>query len=144
MKQHIISFTIDCLVATISIIVAKTTPQTSRKPPKLGPLLGRNVALRRKALALTQAQLAERLGVETETISRMERGTNFPSLQRLASLSEALETSVAELLSQSVSNRSDQALMIERWLLTLTAHERRFVVESVRQLCEHFAGTRRR
>ena len=72
--------------------------------------------MRRKALALTQLQLAERLGVETETISRLERGTNLPSLQRLASLSEVLETSVAELLSQSVNNRSDQALMIERWL----------------------------
>lgn len=124
--------------------MAKTTPQTNRTPPELGALLGRNVSSRRKALALTQAQLAERLGVETETISRLERGTNLPSLQRLASLSEVLETSVAELLSQSVSNRSDQALMIERWLLTLTARERRFVVESVRQLCEHFTETRRR
>ncbi len=100
--------------------------------------------MRRKALALTQLQLAERLGVETETISRLERGTNLPSLQRLASLSEELETSVADLLSQSVSNRSDQALMIERWLVTLTVRERRFVVESIRQLCEYIAEIRRR
>jgi len=100
--------------------------------------------MRRKALALTQWQLAERLGVETETISRLERGTNLPSLQRLASLSEALETSVADLLSQSVSNRSDQALMIERWLVTLTTRERRFVVESIRKLCEYIAEIRRR
>jgi transcriptional regulator with XRE-family HTH domain len=100
--------------------------------------------MRRKALALTQLQLAERLGVETETISRLERGTNLPSLQRLASLSEVLETSVAELLSQSVSNRSDQALMIERWLVTLTVRERRFVVDSIRQLCEYITEIRRR
>ena len=106
----------NCLIATITVIVAKTTPPTSSSRPEIGPLLGKNVAMRRKALALTQLQLAERLGVETETISRLERGTNLPSLQRLASLSEVLETSVAELLSQSVNNRSDQALMIERWL----------------------------
>ena len=124
--------------------MAETTTQITRKPPELGLLLGRNVASRRKALALTQAQQAERAGVETETISRLERGTNLPSLQRLASLNETLEISVAQLLSQSVAKRSNQALMIERWLLTLTARDRRFVVESVRQLCEHFAETRRR
>ncbi len=134
----------NCLIATITIIVAKTTTPPSRSRPEIGPLLGKNVAMRRKALALTQWQLAERLGVETETISRLERGTNLPSLQRLASLSEALETSVADLLSQSVSNRSDQALMIERWLVTLTTRERRFVVESIRQLCEYIAEIRRR
>jgi transcriptional regulator with XRE-family HTH domain len=129
-----------CLVATIWVIVAKTKSQAKRGSQELGPLLGKNVSLRRKTLGLTQAQLAERLGVETETISRVERGTNLISLQRLASLSEVLETSVAELLSQSVSNRSDQALMIEQWLLNLTPRERGFVVESVRQLCEHFAA----
>lgn len=131
-------------MATITITVAKTTPPTSPSRPEIGPLLGKNVAMRRKAMALTQLQLAERLGVETETISRLERGTNLPSLQRLASLSEVLETSVAELLSQSVSNRSDQALMIERWLVALTARERRFVVDSIRQLCEYIAEIRRR
>lgn len=134
----------NCLIATITVIVAKTTTPAGRSRLEIGPLLGKNVAMRRKALALTQLQLAERLGVETETISRLERGTNLPSLQRLASLSEELETSVADLLSQSVSNRSDQALMIERWLVDLTARERRFVVESIRQLCEYIAEIRRR
>lgn len=131
-------------MATITVIVAKTTPPPSPSRPEIGPLLGKNVAMRRKALALTQLQLAERLGVETETISRLERGTNLPSLQRLASLSEALEIPVADLLSQSVSTRSDQALMIERWLVPLTTRERRFVVESIRQLCDYIAEIRRR
>jgi transcriptional regulator with XRE-family HTH domain len=134
----------NCLIATIIVIVAKTTTPPGRPRLEIGLLLGKNVATRRKALALTQLQLAERLGVETETISRLERGTNLPSLQRLASLSEELETSVADLLSQSVSNRSDQALMIERWLVPLTARERRFVVESIRQLCEYITEIRRR
>lgn len=120
--------------------MAKTKPQAKRGSQELGPLLGKNVALRRKALGLTQAQLAEHLGVETETISRVERGTNLISLKRLASLSEVLETSVAELLSQSVSNRSDQALMIEHWLQPLSSRSRGHVVESVRQLCEHLAA----
>jgi transcriptional regulator with XRE-family HTH domain len=132
-----------CLVATIWIIVANNKPQSRSSVEKIGPLLGKNIAARRKKLALTQEQVAERLGVEPITISRFECGSNLPSLQRLASLSEVLETSVAELLSQSVSNRSDQALMIEQWLLKLTPRERGFVVESVRQLSEHFAAASR-
>jgi transcriptional regulator with XRE-family HTH domain len=103
-------------------------------------LLGRNIAQRRKSLALTQNQLAERLGVETETISRFECGVSLPSLRRLTSLSEVLETSVTELLSQAISNRSDQALMIEHWLQDLSPHNRGYVVESVRQLCEHLSA----
>lgn len=136
-------FNICCLVATIWIIVANDKPQSRSNAEEIGPLLGRNIAARRKTLALTQDQVAERLGVEPITISRFECGTNLPSLKRLASLSLVLETSVAELLSQSVSNRSDQALMIEHWLLNLTPRERGFVVELIRQLCEHFAAPKR-
>jgi transcriptional regulator with XRE-family HTH domain len=106
--------------------VANNKPQTKISAEEIGPLLGRNIAAR--------------LGVEPMTISRFECGVSLPSLKRLASLSVVLETSVAELLSRSVSNRSDQALLIEHWLLNLTPRERGFVVESVRQLCEHFAA----
>ena len=125
-------------------MVAKNKPQSRSSAEEIGPLLGRNIAARRKTLALTQDQVAERLGVEPITISRFECGTNLPSLQRLASLSEVLETSVAELLSQSVSNRSDQALMIEHWLQALSPRSRGHVVESVRQLCEHLAAIERK
>jgi transcriptional regulator with XRE-family HTH domain len=120
--------------------VAKTKLQTKLDDQALGVLLGRNIAQRRKSLALTQNQLAERLGVETETISRFECGVSLPSLRRLTSLSEVLETSVTELLSQAISNRSDQALMIEHWLQDLSPHSRGYVVESVRQLCEHLSA----
>lgn len=133
-----------CLVATIWVIVATSKLRKKYGVEGIGPLLGRNIAARRKKLALTQDQVAERLGVEPITISRFECGTNLPSLQRLESLSLVLETSVAELLSQSVSNRSDQALMIEHWLLNMTPRDRAFVVESIRQLCEHFAAMKGR
>lgn len=49
----------------------------------LGKLLGQQIAAHRRALNLTQLQLAELLGVEPETISRFERGTSLPSLKRL-------------------------------------------------------------
>ncbi len=46
-------------------------------------LLGRNIAGRRKILGLTQAVLAEQLGIDTVTVSRFERGSHLPSLLRL-------------------------------------------------------------
>lgn len=120
--------------------MAKNKPQNKSGAVEIGSLLGKNISARRKKLALTQEHLAERLGVEPMTISRFECGVSLPSLKRLTKLSEVLETSVAELLSQSISNRSDQALMIEQLLRGLTPRERGFVVESVRQLCEHFTA----
>lgn len=106
----------------------------------IGLLLGRHITARRKLLALTQEQVAERVGVDPITISRFECGTHLPSLRRLASLSEALDISVAELLSAAVGTRSDQALLMEQLLGTLAPRDRSFVVESVKRLCEHLSS----
>jgi DNA-binding XRE family transcriptional regulator len=54
-----------------------------RDKPDLGKFLGQQIAAHRTALNLTQNQLAERLGVEPETVSRFERGSSLPSLKRL-------------------------------------------------------------
>ncbi len=59
--------------------------------------LGRRVAEYRKARGLTQAQLAERSHVATETISRLERGAAIPSIARLASVAQVLGVELHEL-----------------------------------------------
>ena len=61
-------------------------------------MLGRQVADRRALLGLTQATLAERVGVTVETISRLERGTVTPSLARLQQVARALGLELVELL----------------------------------------------
>ena len=60
--------------------------------------LGRELRKARVALQLTQADIAERVGTDPETISRFERGATLPSLVRLLELAEALEVTVASLL----------------------------------------------
>lgn len=47
---------------------------TAGERQRLGRRLGQQIAARRKAMDLTQDQLAERLEVDAETISRFERG----------------------------------------------------------------------
>ena len=61
-------------------------------------ILGRAVAERRRLLKVTQEQLAERVGVAVETISRLERGTATPSIVRADQVAHALGTDLARLL----------------------------------------------
>jgi transcriptional regulator with XRE-family HTH domain len=58
---------------------------------------------------LTQAQLAEKLNVSVETISRMERGVSFPSLKTLENLSHALNVHLKSLFDFDEEKSKDQA-----------------------------------
>jgi transcriptional regulator with XRE-family HTH domain len=104
---------------------------------QIGRRLGQNVAERRKALNWTQDQLAERLGVEAETVSRFERGATLPSLPKLEQIARVLKARSADLLSESSSERTDQAIRISTWLEGLAERDRIFVVDHVKRLCDH-------
>lgn len=60
---------------------------------------GQLIAARRKALDLSQAELAERLRVTDKAVSRWETGRGMPAIDSLEPLAEALGLSVSELLS---------------------------------------------
>lgn len=109
----------------------------ARTGSELGQRLGLNVATRRKSLGLLQGDLAERLGVENETISRFERGQVLPSLERLEVLAGLLGVSLGQLLSEAATNHADQAFQIAEWLSALSDEDRLFVTEEVRRLCTH-------
>ena len=61
--------------------------------------VGRLIAQRRKALGLSQAELAERLHVTDKAVSKWETGRGMPAVDSLESLAEVLGLSVSELLS---------------------------------------------
>ena len=61
-------------------------------------VVGRKIAKYRKAAGLTQQQLGEKLSVALETISRMERGANTPSIKTLGRLGRALGIPAHEFL----------------------------------------------
>ncbi|MDO4315239.1 MAG: helix-turn-helix transcriptional regulator [Oscillospiraceae bacterium] len=60
---------------------------------------GQLIAARRRALDLSQAELAERLHVTDKAVSRWETGRGMPAIDSLEPLAEALGLSVSELLS---------------------------------------------
>lgn len=101
----------------------------------IGVLLGRNIADRRKALGLTQAELAEKLGADTVTVSRFERGSHLPSLLRLERIADTLGLPLAELLSQSTNLCTDQALLIQGWLTNLNESDRQLILDMMQVWC---------
>lgn len=105
---------------------------------QIGRQLGQNIAERRRAINWTQDRLAERLGVEAETVSRFERGVTVPSLHTLDRLARALKTRAADLLSESSTDPPEQAIRISAWLDGVPERGRVFVVDQIKRLCDHF------
>jgi transcriptional regulator with XRE-family HTH domain len=107
-----------------------------KKATSLGVLLGRNIADRRNALGLTQAEFADQIDADTVTVSRFERGSHLPSLLRLEKIAQTLGMPLAELLSQSTNLCTDQSLLIQGWIADLSESDRRFVLDMVQAWCE--------
>ena len=113
---------------------------------ELAKNLGALISKRRKALSWTQAQLADRMGCDAETISRFERGVNLPSLSTLLGMSEALCCRVSELLGEERERTVPlgYAEMISVWMSELADEERQFVVNQIQSLCSFFVDCRAR
>lgn len=62
-------------------------------------ILGANTRLRRKALGLSQEELAYRVGVDVRYLGGIERVQENPSLQVIGAIATALGTSPAALLT---------------------------------------------
>jgi transcriptional regulator with XRE-family HTH domain len=69
----------------------------------LQALLGTNVRLARKAIALTQEDLADQIGVAQDYVSKLESGQKNPELATLLKLSSALKVEPHQLLMQPAS-----------------------------------------
>jgi transcriptional regulator with XRE-family HTH domain len=61
-------------------------------------LIGSYIAQKRRALNLTQEQLAEKLGVSNKTISKWENGKCMPDYSVIQKLCDALNVTLAELM----------------------------------------------
>lgn len=65
-------------------------------------MLNENIKAIRKAKGLSQEELAIKLNVVRQTISKWEQGLSVPDSDMLISISEALETPVSILLGETV------------------------------------------
>lgn len=106
--------------------------KTEADNKKLSKSVGTLIAARRKALGLTQGELAERVNIEQESMSRIETGAITPSLSRLVSLADALDCPVETLLRPASHRKQDQALVMAELLGGLSSTERAFALGVIR------------
>ncbi len=66
-------------------------------------MLKENIKSIRKSRGLSQEELAIKLNVVRQTVSKWERGLSVPDSEMLISISEVLETPVSTLLGENIS-----------------------------------------
>ncbi|MDR0354643.1 MAG: helix-turn-helix domain-containing protein [Deltaproteobacteria bacterium] len=95
----------------------------------LAKQVGQAIARQRKLARLTQAQVAEKLGIENETLSRIETGARPASLSRLEQLSDLFGCPAFRFFEQE--NQSEDKALLQSLgdiLQRLTPEEQKLLV----------------
>ena len=97
--------------------------------------LGNFIAQRRKALDMTQKDLAEKLHVTDKAVSKWETGKGFPDLKIMEPLADALQVTLYELMEgqtadtsskiQSSSFRRRIRWSVRRWTIPVHGRKKR-------------------
>ena len=75
--------------------------------------IGENIRRLRRGMDMTQEQLADKLGVAYQSVSRWENGTTYPDMEMLPALSSIFGVTVDELLGCEESKKKEW--IIERF-----------------------------
>lgn len=104
-------------------------------------LFGKNVRNHRKALKLTQEQLAERVDVTMETIGKIERGAATPTFATAEKIAEALGVPAPVLfgVNEAEAPSGERGRLLNRigHLLSRTNNEQLF---RITRIIEAFLG----
>ncbi|WP_144161526.1 helix-turn-helix domain-containing protein [Paraburkholderia sp. BCC1885] len=97
--------------------------------------IGQALALARGAAAMTQEDVSEALDVNTETISRFERGHTLPPLSRLFELATLYGVEPETLVAGGATRSLEPATDITVLMGGLSDEDREFVREWVVAMC---------
>lgn len=101
---------------------------------QLATMVGRAIARQRKRCGLTQNEVAEKLGVSFDVVSRTERGIVMPNIARLMQLAAIFDCETAELLTETSARSTDQASRMADLITDLNHTERLLIMSMVEQL----------
>lgn len=96
--------------------------------------VGKAIGQQRRIAGLTQSEVAARLKVEKETVSRLETGAISPTLSRLYQLSDIFGCSVRRFFWQQDGTEQEQAETITEMLRALPAERREKLVRCIAEL----------
>ncbi|CAN2976417.1 MULTISPECIES: helix-turn-helix domain-containing protein [Pseudomonas] len=104
------------------------------KSKQLAELVGQAIARQRIRCKLSQEQVAEKLGIGSEAVSRIERGVVMPNIERLIELATVFGCETADLLTEGSTRQEDQARRLQGLLSVLDSDDRTLVLEFVESL----------
>ena len=96
---------------------------------------GALIAARRKAMGLTQKQLAERLLVSDKAVSKWENGASYPEVTLLPPLAQILGITVDELLAGAVREQ-EQSQETEQADAADTPEKQSHYLKVIRKKCD--------
>ena len=85
--------------------------------------IGKFIAAKRKEKSLTQADVAEGLGITDRAVSKWERGLSLPDASIILELCSILGISIAELLTGEATMEEDYKDKAERLILEIRRKE---------------------
>lgn len=94
--------------------------------------IGKRIQNRRKQLALTQEQLAEKMNVSIQMVSNLERGNKAIRIDNLINLSQILDVSTDYILTGK-ETQEDNSILTKR--IAMLSQKERKMVESLVELC---------
>lgn len=103
----------------------------SNKQESLIKILGTNIAVRRKALGMSQEILAEKIGITQQALARMEQGKIAPKLTRLPELAGALQCTAAELVTAQECDTLEASRRLLAALEKVPAHKQEAFIQHV-------------
>ncbi len=93
--------------------------------------IGKNIANARKTAKRTQEDVAEKLDIDTGSLSRMERGIILPGIPMLSRIADELRVSLWQLLKDASLSPVTLTENIQSLLEQLDLPERRFLLEQI-------------
>ena len=86
---------------------------------KLAEIVGKNILYRRKEIGLSQKELAGKLGITQDALTRMEKGRIAPKMSRLADITSVLQIPVSYLFRSHDDMLAERTATIADILATL-------------------------
>lgn len=106
----------------------------AKKPQRLARVLGANIARRRQLLGMSQAELAEKLDIAPDVMSRVENGHITPRFVRLELIASLLGCSASDLFREPSESTASNAETLAALISPLPLAKQEEVISLIAQL----------
>ncbi len=96
--------------------------------------IGKAIARQRKLSGLTQSEVAERLNLSKESVSRMETGVISPTLARMFQFCDLFQCTIGEFFWLEEEDEAKQVVIMMNLMRRLSPKQRRVIVDFVRDI----------